>query len=201
MKKENLKSNKLLGGGGKEKPLRKLAKIGKKTKNVKEDRFEDDDDSWIEDWSKRYSAKSEKKSKSQKLIDKISQSEFGKNYNELSNIDKDFVNDAYSSIQASKYMAEGGGGGRKNKKPLKEDRFEDVEHIFSGEPDPEFAEITPFKDDIQIWKDNRRELMTNAEVGIDQLLTDLKEQAYDLGGDTNGPGIWFDIKRIIREKL
>ena len=43
-----------------------------------------------------------KKSKSKKLIDKISQSEFGKSYNELSNIDKYFVDDAYASIQSSK---------------------------------------------------------------------------------------------------
>ena len=82
---------------------------------------------------------------------------------------------------------------------LKEDRFEDVEHVFSGEL--EFAEITPFKDDAKIFKDQRDDLMTQAEVGIDDLLTQLHDDAYDLGGDTNGPGIWYDIKELLRDKL
>ena len=81
------------------------------------------------------------------------------------------------------------------------DRFEKIEHVFSGEEDPEFAEITPFKDDAKIFKDQRDDLMTQAEVGIDELLTSLHDQAYDLGGDTNGPGIWYDIKDLLRDKL
>ena len=43
--------------------------------------------------------------------------------------------------------------------------------------------------------------MTQAEVGIDDLLTSLHDQAYELGGDTNGPGIWYDIKDLLRDKL
>ena len=74
---------------------------------------------------------------------------------------------------------------------LKEDRFEDVEHVFSGEGSPEHVQ----------WKESRDDLMTQAEVGIDNLLMQLHDDAYDLGGDTNGPGIWYDIKKLIREKL
>ena len=60
------------------------------------------------------------------------------------------------------------------------------------------------------WKDDyddknfgnqRDELMTRAEVGIDELVMTLKQEAYDLGGNTNGPGIWYDIKELFREKL
>ena len=39
------------------------------------------------------------------------------------------------------------------------------------------------------------------EIGIDELLVDLRGQAYELGGEFNGPGIWHDIKKLIREKI
>ena len=74
---------------------------------------------------------------------------------------------------------------------LKEDRFEDVEHIFSGEDDPKLIQ----------YREDRDDLMTEAEVGIDDLLTTMHDEARELGGDTNGPGIWFDIKELFREKL
>jgi hypothetical protein len=80
---------------------------------------------------------------------------------------------------------------------LKEDRFEDVEHVFSGEE-------SDLRHDGTSWKEfdsNRDDLMTQAEVGIDELLTSLHDQAYELGGEFNGPGIWHDIKKLIREKL
>jgi hypothetical protein len=48
-------------------------------------------------------------SKSQKLIDKIAQKEFGKKYSDLNDSDKYFVDDAYASIQSEKYgFAKGG---------------------------------------------------------------------------------------------
>ena len=84
---------------------------------------------------------------------------------------------------------------------LKEDRFEDVEHVFSGEPDPEFAEITPFKDDAEIFRDQREEVMMRAEMGIDELLSISKEEAYDVCGEFHGPGIWHDIKKLFRQKI
>ena len=71
------------------------------------------------------------------------------------------------------------------------DRFEKIEHVFSGEDDPKLAQ----------WREERDDLMTDAEVGIDDLLTLLHDQAYELGGDTNGPGIWYDIKDLLRDKL
>ena len=74
---------------------------------------------------------------------------------------------------------------------LKEDRFEDVEHIFSGEDDPKLIQ----------YREERDDLLTDAEVGIDDLLTLLHDQAYELGGDTNGPAIWHDIKDLLRDKL
>ena len=74
---------------------------------------------------------------------------------------------------------------------LNEDRFEDVEHIFSGEDDPKLIQ----------YREERDDLLTDAEVGIDDLLTLLKTQAYELGGDTNGPAIWYDIKNLIKDKL
>ena len=77
------------------------------------------------------------------------------------------------------------------KSNVKEDRFEDVEHVFSGEGSPEHIQ----------WKESRDDLMTQAEVGIDNLLMQLHDDAYDLGGDTNGPGLWHDIKKLIREKI
>ena len=74
---------------------------------------------------------------------------------------------------------------------VSEDRFEDVEHIFSGEDDPKLIQ----------WREDRDDLMTQAEVGIDDLLTSLHDQAYELGFDTNGPAIWHDIKELIKDKL
>ena len=71
------------------------------------------------------------------------------------------------------------------------DRFEKIEHVFSGEDDPKLAQ----------WREERDDLMTDAEVGIDDLLTLLHDQAYELGGDTNGPGIRQDIKKMIKDKL
>ena len=72
-----------------------------------------------------------------------------------------------------------------------DDRFEKIEYVFSGEDDPKLAQ----------WREERDDLMTDAEVGIDDLLTLLHDQAYELGGDTNGPGIWQDIKKMIKDKL
>ena len=72
-----------------------------------------------------------------------------------------------------------------------DDIFEKIEHVFSGEDSPEHIQ----------WKESRDDLMTQAEVGIDDLLTSLHDQAYELGGDTNGPGIWYDIKDLLRDKL
>jgi hypothetical protein len=46
--------------------------------------------------------------KTKNRINKISQKEFGKDYKELSDTDKYFVDDADASIQASKFMAKGG---------------------------------------------------------------------------------------------
>ena len=74
---------------------------------------------------------------------------------------------------------------------LKEDRFEDVEHIFSGEDDPKLIQ----------YREERDDLMTQAEVGIDDLLTLLHDQAYELGGNTSGPAIWYDLKELLRDKL
>ena len=74
---------------------------------------------------------------------------------------------------------------------LKEDRFEDVEHVFSGEDDPE----------LDKWREQRRELMNRASDGIDNLLQTMHDEARALGGDTNGPAIWFDIKDLFREKI
>ena len=71
------------------------------------------------------------------------------------------------------------------------DRFEKVEHVFSGEDDPKLIQ----------YREERDDLLTDAEVGIDDLLTLLHDQAYELGGDTNGPAIWYDIKNLIRDKL
>ena len=65
---------------------------------------------------------------------------------------------------------------------------EDIEVRYDGKP----------------WQDFDSEvddLMTQAEIGIDELLVDLRGQAYDLGGEFNGPGIWHDIKKLIREKI
>ena len=54
-------------------------------------------------------SKMAKGGKTQKLIDKIAQKEFGKNYSELNDSDKYFVDDAYATIQAKKYgFAKGG---------------------------------------------------------------------------------------------
>ena len=81
------------------------------------------------------------------------------------------------------------------------DRFEKIEHVFSGEEE----DLVPKKrHDGTSWKEfdaKRDDLMTQAEVGIDELLTSLHDQAYELGGDTNGPGIWYDIKDLLRDKL
>ena len=65
---------------------------------------------------------------------------------------------------------------------------EDIEVRYDGKP----------------WQDFDSEvddLMTQAEIGIDELLVDLRGQAYELGGEFNGPGIWHDIKKLIREKI
>ena len=77
------------------------------------------------------------------------------------------------------------------------DRFEKIEHVFSGEEED-------LRHDGTSWKEfdaKRDDLMTQAEVGIDELLTSLHDQAYELGGDTNGPGIWYDIKELLKDKL
>ena len=58
--------------------------------------------------------------------------------------------------------------------------------------------------DGKSWQDfdsDVDDLMTQAEIGIDELLVDLRGQAYELGGEFNGPGIWHDIKKLIREKI
>jgi len=86
---------------------------------------------------------------------------------------------------------------KKKERSLNEDRFEKIEHVFSGEEED-------LRHDGTSWEefDNKRDdLMTQAEVGIDELLTLLHDQAYELGGDTNGPGIWYDIKDLLRDKL
>lgn len=53
-------------------------------------------------WNKSNKNRKKTKSKSQKLIDKIAQKEFSKNYSDLNNSDKYFVDDAYASIQSEK---------------------------------------------------------------------------------------------------
>ena len=58
--------------------------------------------------------------------------------------------------------------------------------------------------DGKSWQDfdsDVDDLMTQAEIGIDELLVDLRGQAYELGGEFNGPGIWFDIQKLIKKKL
>ena len=58
--------------------------------------------------------------------------------------------------------------------------------------------------DGKSWQDfdsDVDDLMTQAEIGIDELLVDLRGHAYELGGEFNGPGIWFDIQKLIKKKL
>ena len=50
-------------------------------------------------------------------------------------------------------------------------------------------------------RDNIDDLMSDAEVGIDNLLYNLKEKAFEVAGQYEGPGVWENIKELIREKL
>ena len=65
---------------------------------------------------------------------------------------------------------------------------EDIEVRYDGKPWQDFDSVVD-------------DLMTQAEIGIDELLVDLRGQAYELGGEFNGPGIWFDIQKLIKKKL
>ncbi len=48
-------------------------------------------------------AKKRKKSKADLVLDKLSQKEFNKNYNDLHEMDQYYIIDVYSSLQTLKY--------------------------------------------------------------------------------------------------
>ena len=51
-------------------------------------------------------------------------------------------------------------------------------------------------------EDERREdLMSSVEVSIDDLLAMIKKEANDIGGSFRSPGIMYDAKKIIEDKL
>jgi hypothetical protein len=44
-------------------------------------------------------------------------------------------------------------------------------------------------------------LMTNVESSIDDLLSMAKKEAYNIGSEFRGPGIWNRVKKLIKSKL
>ena len=49
--------------------------------------------------------------------------------------------------------------------------------------------------------ERENDLMMRVEVAIDNLLFDTKREAYNIGGEYRGPGIWNGVKKLIKSKL
>ena len=85
------------------------------------------------------------------------------------------------------------------------DRFDVKEVEVGGIYDvKESVEVTEKKADgtISDDEDERREdLMSKVEVSIDDLLAMIKKEANDIGGNFRSPGIMYDAKKIIEDKL
>ena len=68
----------------------------------------------------------------------------------------------------------------------------------------EFNALNEAKPDgtISDDEDERREdLLAKTEAAIDELLANMKEEAYEIGGQFRGPGIFADNKKLIETKI
>ena len=168
-------------GGGKEEPLRKLAALGKKAdfgpeQGAVEDEYGDDaamDDEYEKTLDPDYDKADEDEDAYERRL-KLNEN--------TSNIMKEFIK-AVEKAPNSKEIFE---------------KFEDfINSFMPGALNEANLDGTISPDE----GDREDMLMTNVESSIDDLLSMAKKEAYNIGSEFRGPGIWNRVKKLIKSKL